>query len=298
MRFLLIMLLLNATAHAESLTLSPSLAKVVDSCKKPSKASAHVWFFKQWHLGPKLDTTDIKKSTTLPQEQNQQALYQQLDTWIDSGQLKTIIAEGCSSGEMTVATPLKFNGWGISNLKGQVSKPDYDAILTSVPMKLEAKYGSKIHVVCGDDEELAKKNGLAFSDARGEVGYLTRLIQYKDDPAKAAGYLEDVVKLYHLPAGATVAQGISTLKNELRKSIGQVEEFIGKRNQHLVDVVTRVAGDSQDFAIVFGGAHTAGVKALLESKGLNCDVAEPLGYPTGDQDEAKMIQRLKELTAN
>jgi hypothetical protein len=296
--FVLLLLALSSVANAESFTLSPSLAKVVGSCKKPTKSSAHVWFFKQWHLGPKLDTTDIKKSASLPQEQNQQALYDQLDTWINAGQLKTVVAEGCSSGEMTETTPLKFNGWGISNLKAQVDKPDYDSILTSVPMKLEAKYGSKIHIFCGDDEELAKKNALAFSDARGEVGYLTRLIQYKDDSGKANDYLQDVIKLYHLPANTTVAQGIVHLKTELRKSIGQVEDFIGKRNQHLVDVVTKVSEASSDFAIVFGGAHTAGVKELLESKGLSCDIAEPAGYPADDRDEAKMIQRLKELTAN
>jgi hypothetical protein len=40
------------------------------------------------------------------------------------------------------------------------------------------------------------------------------------------------------------------------------------------------------------------VKELLESKGLSCDIAEPAGYPADDRDEAKMIQRLKELTAN
>jgi hypothetical protein len=292
---LLLIALLSPPAHAESL--NPSFAKSVGACKA-AKPSAHIWFFKQWHLGPKLDTTDIKKSESLPQEANQKALFDQLDTWIASGKLKTIIAEGCSSGEMTEATPLKFNGWDIAGLKAQLANPDYDSILTSVPLKLEAKYGSKIHVICGDDDELAKKNALAFSDARGEVGYLTRLDQYKNDPTKAAGYLEDVVKLYHMPSNTTVAQGISKLKSELGNSINQVEEFIGKRNDHLVEVAVKVAQSktpSDDIAIVFGGAHTAGAKALLEAKGLNCEIVEPTGYPADDRDEAKMIQRLKEL---
>jgi hypothetical protein len=292
---LFLIALLIGSAHAE--TLNPLLAKSIDTCKA-AKPSAHVWFFKQWHLGPKLDTTDIKKSLSLPQEENQKALFDQLDSWISSGKLKTIIAEGCSSGEMTESTALKFNGWDYAGLKSQSAKPDYDSILTSVPLKLEAKYGSKIHVICGDDEELAKKNALAFSDARGEVGYLTRLMQYQNEPAKAAGYMEDVVKLYHLPSDATVAQGISALRSALKASVDQVQGFIQKRNEHLVEVAAKVAqskGSSDNIAIVFGGAHAEGVKTLLEGKQLTCDIAEPAGYPSDDRDEAKMIQRLKEL---
>jgi hypothetical protein len=292
---LFLIALLSVPAHANGL--DPMLAKSVGSCKA-AKPSAHVWFFKQWHLGPKLDTTDIKKSLSLPQEENQKAIFDQLDSWISSGKLKTIIAEGCSSGEMTEATQLKFNGWDISGLKAESAKPEYDSILTSVPLKLEAKYGSKIHIICGDDEELAKKNALAFSDARGEVGYLTRLEQYKNDPTKVAGYLEDVVKLYHLPADATVTQGISKLRNELKTSIDQVQHFIQKRNEHLVEVAAKVAqskSPSDDIAIVFGGAHAEGVKTLLEGKQLNCEIAEPTGYPTDDRDEAKMVRRLNEL---
>jgi hypothetical protein len=287
--------LLSSSAHAE--ILNPAFAKSIDTCKT-AKPSAHVWFFKQWHLGPKLDTTDIKKSLSLPQEANQRAIFEQLDSWISSRKLKIIIAEGCGSGEMTEATALKFNGWDVTGLKSQSTKADYDSILSSVPLKLEAKYGSKIHVVCGDDEELAKKNALAFSDARGELGYLTRLEQYKNDPSKAADYLEDVVKLYHLPADTTVAQGISKLRSELKTSIDQVQQFIQKRNEHLVEVAAKVAQSktsSDDIAIVFGGAHAEGVKTLLEGKLLTCDIVEPAGYPTDDRDEAKMIKRLKEL---
>jgi hypothetical protein len=296
MRYLLVFFFFSSFAHAGEL--NPMLAKSVDNCKKANTPSARIWFFKQWHLGPKLDTTDIKKSETLPQETNQKALFQQLDSWISSGQLKTIIAEGCSSGEMTGDTPLKFNGWDISGLKTQVGNPEYDEILTSIPLKLEAKYGPKIHVICGDDEELAKKNALAFSDARGEVGYLTRLEQYKNDSAKAAGYLEDVVKLYHLPAGTTVRQGILKLKGERKNSVNQAEEFIGKRNEHLADVAAKAAlsrPGSENIAIVFGGAHSQGTKEIFESKGLGCEIVEPAGYPADDRDEAKMVKRLKEL---
>ena len=116
---LLLIALLSSAAHAE--TLNPSFAKSVDACKM-AKPSAHIWFFKQWHLGPKLDTTDIKKSLSLPQEENQKAIFDQLDLWVSAGALKTIIAEGCSSGEMTEASPLKFNGWDIAALKAQAAK--------------------------------------------------------------------------------------------------------------------------------------------------------------------------------
>jgi len=271
------------------LDLDSQLGKEVSVCQKGS--GGRVWFFKQWHLAPSVNTSDIEKSKSLPQYANQSAIYNQLNTWISLGKVKTVIAEGCS-GEMTPKTDAHFNGWDMASLKSHLEPAkSYDRILTSIPLKLEAKYGDKIHTLCGDDEALLKKNALAFSDARGELGYLGRLEQYKDDPERAKLYLDGVIELYHMPAGTTIAQAITRLNTELEKSVNEAEQWIQKRNEHLVDVISAAPHDS-DIAVVFGGAHASGVEALLEKKGMNCTIVEPVGY---QDDETQLLQKLKEL---
>jgi hypothetical protein len=274
------------SSSPKNLTLNPELGAVVSVCQDSPSSTSRIWFFKQWHLAPSVNTSDVEKSKNLPQYANQSAIYDQLNTWISSGELKTIVAEGCSS-----KIEGRFNGWDLAVLKADLSSKDYDAILTSIPLKLEAKYGDKIHTLCGDDEALLKKNALAFSDARAELGYLGRLEQYKDDPERAKLYLDGVIELYHMPASTTIAQAIARLNMELEKSVNEAEQWIQKRNEHLVDVISAAPHDS-DIAVVFGGAHASGVEALLEKKGMNCTIVEPVGY---QDDETQLLQKLKEL---
>jgi hypothetical protein len=292
-----------ATSPPTGFDLDSSLGKEVSVCQKGPGGlpGGRVWFFKQWHLAPSVNTSDIEKSKGLPQYANQSAIYNQLNTWISLGKVKTVIAEGCGgektpqkTTEMTQKTDAHFNGWDMASLKSHlVPAKTYDKILTSIPLKLEAKYGDKIHTLCGDDEALLKKNALAFSDARGELGYLGRLEHYKNDPERAKLYLDGVIELYHLPAGTTSAQAVSRLNTELEKSVNEAEQWIQKRNEHLVDVISAAPRDS-DIAVVFGGAHASGVEALLEKKGMNCTIVEPVGY---QDDETQLLQKLKELLA-
>lgn len=283
---------------AEALVLDSHWGKSVSVCQNTSSSTGpRVWFFKQWHLAPSVNTADIEASKSLPQYPNQAAIYNQLNKWIASGKLKTIIAEGCGGQtnlEMNSKTSARFNGWGIPALKADLSSKSYDDILTSIPLKLEAKYGDRIHTLCGDDDALIKKNALAFSDARGELGYLSRLEQYKADPERVKLYLDGVIELYHLPASTTIDQAITRLNIELQKSVDQIDQWIQKRNEHLVDIISNAphASGDPDLAVVFGGAHAAGVEALLEKKGMNCTIVEPTGY---EDDEAVMLQKLKDL---
>jgi hypothetical protein len=277
------------TEYAEELSLNPEWGKPVSVCQSGSASSARVWFFKQWHLAPSIKTTDIEKSKSLPQYDNQSAIYGQLNAWISAGKLKTVVAEGCGGSLNYV----HFNGWDLTALKAASSSKSYDSILTSIPLKLEAKYGDKIHTLCGDDEALIKQNSLAFSDARGELGFLTRLVQNQNNPDRAKLYLDGVIDLYHLPAGTTIPQAIARLKLELQKSVDQVEQGIQKRNEHLADVISAAPHDS-NIAVVFGGAHAPGVERLLEKKGMNCTIVEPSGY---QDDETQLLQKLKELLA-
>jgi hypothetical protein len=126
-----------------------------------------VYFFKQWHLGPGVNTRTSKGSH--PQEKNLESIYLQLEEWIRAKKLSELIAEGCS-GTLDEKTHFRVNGWTVKDLMAETASPSFQRIATSVPMKLEAKFGESVLTVCGDSDELVKEQLLAFSDARGDAG--------------------------------------------------------------------------------------------------------------------------------
>ncbi|MDR3606664.1 MAG: hypothetical protein P4M08_04690 [Oligoflexia bacterium] len=247
-----------------------------------------MWIFKQWHLSPSINTKDASPVPAPPQEKNQTAIYRQLDRWIREQSLKEIYAEGCS-GELKSDSGVSFNGWKIADLKKVSDKESYPGILTSVPLKLEAKYGGSLHVKCGDDEALVRENNLAFSDARGAIGFMTRLSQYKDDPERVKIYLDGAIEAYKMQRNTTVSEAISRTKAELRKAIERVRSAIDRRNKRLFDAIR--ASHEKDVAVVFGGMHAAGLANLLKQEKLSCAVIEPVGY---QDDEEKLMARLTE----
>lgn len=269
--------LLSGTAYG--LDLNSKWAKVVYACKDPKAGSPHVYFFKQWHLAPEVDTRTGKKYA---QSQNLEAIYLQLDAWIQNNELSEIFAEGCE-GEINLTSNFKVNGWGLQDLMGKVNTPGYSEIETSVPLKLEAKYGEKIRAICGDSKRLVKEQLLSFSDARGETGYLTRLVQFKDDPVRAKPYLKDAVKLFNLPPNSSTQQVIKVLIRTLESTMHKIRATIEKRNQHLVDIL--LAAKTKSIAAVFGGMHAEGVAKILERRHVHCTVVEPVGY----QNEEPML---------
>lgn len=294
--FLLLSLFLNS-AMAVAPELDPKYGKIVATCGSGTKGSSQstVWFFKQWHLSPSVDTLSIEKSKQLPQFENQNAIYRQLASWTEQGNLSAVIAEGCGSADGMLPSNLKFNGWSLASLKEKSKSPDYDSILTSVPLKLAAKYGDTLHVYCGDDEGLAKKHALAFSDARGDIGFLKRLQQYKDNPEQEKIYMDGVVETYHLSTRPTYNQAVKRLDDELKKAVSEADLYLQKRNAHLVEVIQHAmekTPSGSNIAVVFGGAHAPGVKSLLEASGLQCKVVDPVGY---NDDETQLFEKLKEL---
>ena len=178
--FLALLCLMNASFSETlpQLKINSHLAQVTSSCKKLKTPAKNVYFFKQWHLEPGLDSK--KKPGPYPQSRNLESIFLQLDSWIKRGQIKTVIAEGCA-GTIDHASSFRVNGWTVADLESEKSKSEFQKIATSVPLKLEAKYGTTLITSCGDTEELVKQQLRAFSDARGEAGYLSRLIQYKSD---------------------------------------------------------------------------------------------------------------------
>lgn len=283
----------------------PTLGEVVARCgpgagKKPVSAPTaervqEVWVFKQWHLAPQVDTRDLARARALPQAANQASIYRQLDAWIRAKSLTTVLAEGCA-GELTRKSDLRFNGWGIDELAKASADPGYAAdVVTHVPLKLEAKHGKALRTACADDLALMKENAMALSDARGIVGFMSRIEQHRNDPARVKTYLEGVTRLYHLPAGSSPDAALARLGMELRNAIGRARAAIDRRNEIAVDAA--LADPASRVALVFGGLHAEGIQALLEKKGVRCAIVEPVGYPSGasGNNEAALLARLEDL---
>jgi hypothetical protein len=274
-----------------SLAVDPKWAQVVGHCKTPARASKkEVWVFKQWHLAPSVDTHDRARAAKLPQAVNQTALYRQLEAWITAKKIDALVAEGCS-GELTRASALKINGWSMPELEAASRQPKYDKeVVGSVALKLEAKHGDALRTLCGDDEASMKESLLAFSDARGILGYMTRLEENRDNPAKARNYLDGAIGLLKLPRDSTIDQVMPRLGSELKKAIERVHASLEKRNEKAVEAALSAPGNR--VALVFGGLHAAGIQKALEKKGVACTVVQPSGY---QDDEAKLLQRLDSL---
>lgn len=269
------------------LAVDPKYGSVVTQCRSGA-GKKQVWIFKQWHLAPSVNTKNAAKSRPIPQEKNQTAIYRLLNQWVENHLIHEIYAEGCS-GELTDASSLSFNGWTLRDLKEKATESTYAEIVSHVPAKLEARFGDKLRTVCGDDEALIKSNNLAFSDARGALGFLTRISEYMNDSTRVKTYLEGVVELYHLPKKTTPKQAIARLKVELKSSVERIRGAIEKRNAVLVNIIR--SSSEPRVAVVFGGVHIAGVVKLLESYGIGCSVVNPVGY---EDNESKLLEQLEE----
>jgi hypothetical protein len=279
--FLLVCVECVASGSAE---INTSLGQVVGQCKPTGENQKRVWIFKQWHLDPKVDTH--KGGAQMPQLQNQQAIFQQIDSWIKDKTLDTVFSEGCS-GEIGPGFSKKYNGWGYDDLASASREKDFDAILTLIPLKLKAKFGNKIHVLCADDDGLIDKQNHSFSDIRGILGFLTRLDQFKSDPERAKPYLKTVIQLYHLPETTTVGEATQKLSRDFKTTLSDIERELDDRNRKFAENLTKNPTES---AFVVGGLHAKGLVKLLEEKNRNCTVVEPKGYNPGDE---KAIEELE-----
>jgi hypothetical protein len=282
--FLMGPLTLSASAPAAQLKIDPKLAKVTATCKKSPQNQSTVYFFKQWHLATGIDTKADRKPHA--QGANLESIYLQLVNWVKSSKVATVIAEGCSS-ILDESSSVRINGWSISELIKERSSAGFSKIETSVPLKLKAKFGSVLKAKCGDNEALIREQLLQFSDARGDVGYLTRLEQYQNDSTKLKPYLTDVIGMLKLPENSDWAHVRDALRQDLKKTVEAIRTTIEKRNQSLVEAIEKDKPGA--IAVVYGGMHANGVKALLEAKGMNCQVLEPTGYQS---DEEQLLEQL------
>jgi len=252
-----------------------------------------IWIFKQWHLAPGVNTRAPQRKDLpqeLPQARNQTAIFLQLDRWISEGHLDNLIAEGCE-GELQENTPLVFNGWSFAELKAASTQPSFAEIVSHIPMKLKAKYTGKILALCGDNQKLLDENNRQFSDIRGTFGFLSRILEFQNDPAKLKPYLEGAIQTFHLPQYLSALGTIQRLRKLLKNELKEVQTTIQKRNLQILRVIQDIAKTSnKPVAVVFGGLHTAGLKKLLEKDGFSCSVVQPSGYQA---DETELIKTLE-----
>lgn len=280
-----IFLISSSFANA-TLELNPELGKSIRACRA-SNSKKFIWIFKQWHLGPMVNTKENPKPGVLPQSRNQTSIYLQLEEWVKTKRLAELYAEGCE-GEINSDSKFRVNGWDYESLKKISSETVYPEVLSSVPLKIEAKYGTAIRTLCGDDNALVSENSLAFSDARGAIGFLSRLEQYQADPVRAKTYLEGAIQAFKMPASSTIDQAITRSRKELKAAVVRIQDGISKRNRHFVQLLKK--SEKAEAALVIGGIHADGLVKLLDDEGVGCAVVEPTGY---QNDELDLLEKLK-----
>jgi len=267
--------------------LDQSWGKITQSCQTVPSPK-HVWLFKQWHLGPKTNTFLDQDFAKLPQEKNQTAIYLQIAKWIENKQMEYVFAEGCQDNELNEKSSLTINGWNISSLQKLKDSNNYSQIVSSVPLKLEAKFTAAVKTLCGDDLALIEKNALAFSDARAGSGFLSRIGQFKKDDKSLTRYLDAAREAYKLPPNASKDAVVKHIVTKLKTAVASIQKYVEARNQILIKKV--LAQKASDQVIVFGGMHTPGLIKSLEDSKINCSVVTPVGY---QDNETELLSSLK-----
>ncbi|MGE0763688.1 MAG: hypothetical protein AB7N80_10460 [Bdellovibrionales bacterium] len=286
-RFMLACWVVVSGAHADPAKLNPEWGSSIGSCNtKDSKGK--VWIFKQWHLGPQVKTIDLIAAQNLPQAPNQRALYSQLAEWIQSGQLRTVLAEGCE-GVIDEKFTETYNGWNLQLLKAKSQEGGYDQVITHIPLKLEAHFGARVDTLCGDSQKLVQKHSLLFSDMRGLIGFKTRLEQYKNDPEKVKPYLDSFIEINNLPVKTNVKQAIAKVRGKLKNKMTELKEIFGLRNQTFVQAIQK--SGALEVALVVGGLHAADLKQRLQKALYDCEVVEPKGYNSEDEKLIELLEK-------
>ena len=294
---LLLMTLLSAESGAKTAikttdAFNPKLLRQTDQCASVT-GERTVYLIKQWHLDPTVNTKDQKPKNPPPQAKNQIQIYDQLLEWQKNKAIDTVVAEGCEGGDIDEKFKPIFNGWSFQDLKAKSSDAHYhyEQILSHSVVKLEAKVGDAVHALCGDDLSEIKKSQVALSDARGDVGYLSRLSEFKDQPDRAKTYLEGTIEALKLKSDATAPEAIKALALDLKSTLSRFSDSTHERDLSFVRKIKQAKTD-KPVVLVVGGLHASDLKQILEDKKLNCLIFEPVSYKN---DEESLNQSLLQL---
>jgi hypothetical protein len=272
---------------AVAVSFNPKFLKQVGTCTPGSERSPTVYVVKQWHLAPTVNTKTNPPAKPLPQTANQTEIYNQLSEWVKNGTIDTAIAEGCE-GEVGPSLKDAFQGWSYSDLQAHVTDKNYPELLAHPVLKLQAKYPKQAKSFCGDNVTEIKKAQLAMSDARADVGYAARLEEYENNPAKLKPYLEGVISVYQLKSTTTEKEAELAVSADLKKSMETFQATLHTRDLSFAQKIETV-NSPKPTALVIGGLHTQDLKAVFESKKMNCVIFEPVSY---NSDEELLSKKL------
>lgn len=254
--------------------------------------TADVIVVPQWHLSAQTNTQ--VSSANLPQAENQRAIYRQLTDWAENGAVKTVIVEGCE-GEINDSFHERFNGWTLADLE-KLSAEQLDNTMTHVGLKLKAKVGRKIKVVCGDSNELVKKHQLILSDLRGFVGFKIRIEEFANDIKKRADYVATVRDLMKMPADSDEIDVLAKLDEQLRLKLKEFNEILHERDAVFVAKAKAEQGPASKTpeAIVIGAIHTDDLLKQLDEAQLSAVTFTAKGLRG---DEAELLNQIEDLLA-
>lgn len=249
-----------------------------------SENKNQVYIFKQWHLSPNDRSTEIEKSKSFPQYENQVEIYKEVSKLVESGKTQLILAEGCEGEINKMFRPI-FNGWSMGRLDRYKDDPKFSEILAPIPFKLKVKFPN-LKVLCGDNLELIKENQKAMSDLRGFTGFYTRLMDLqKTDKVQYKVYVNQLQSLY---PDEKISSPIQFTLDKSLKSLKMFERLIKERNHYFEKLAVKYKEASP--VIIIGGLHTKDLVERFRKNQVNSNVITPKGYK---DDEMKLIRLLK-----
>ena len=255
-----------------------------------TSSSADVIVVPQWHLSPQTNTQ--VSSANLPQAENQRAIYRQLVDWTENGVIQTVIVEGCE-GEIDDSFHERFNGWTLEDLQ-KLSAEALDNTMTHVGLKLKAREGRKLKVLCGDLNELVKKHQLILSDLRGFLGFKIRIEEFANDIQKRADYVATVRDLMKMPQDSDEIDILSTLDDQLKDRMRQFNDVLHQRNAAFI---ARAKAATSPGAIVIGAIHVEDLQKQLGEAQLLAATFTPKGLRGDEAELIGEIQALLERTS-
>lgn len=265
--------LLPSQLTASHVAANPSYGQMAES-------RVHVVIVEQWHLSPQDNTkalgNDPNLVRRLGQYQNQMAIYQQVSQWIDSGVIKSVVAEGCE-GEMDQNFMTRFNGWTLADLNMMSDLGQgIDHVQTHVGLKLKSRFKEKLPVLCGDNLNAISEQQLVLSDMRGLTGFRIRIEQYASDPERRQSYLKSLRKVLKMSEESTEQDVLTNLDQQLKESSKKFDELLVKRNSFFTKAISSA---TKPTVVIVGQLHSDDLKKQLNQSGLQSVVFTPVGMP-------------------
>lgn len=247
----------------------------------PLDSSEGIILVPQWHFSAQTQTRNQKRE--LPQDRNQNAIFDQLSEWIRSQYIKSTIVEGCE-GQMASTPDTAYNGWSLNDLRDQ---KNLESVQTHVGLKLLSRFKDSANIQCGDDLKLIKEHQLALSDIRGLAGFKMRIESSNSSTQLRSQYINGVRDILKLPKGAKEEFTLKRLDQELQASIERFEDLIKERNKVFLNKATSLTGRK---VIVIGALHIENLKQQLKEQNIPFSVWYPIGL---DNDGSDLIPALK-----